>query len=130
MGVSNSKASRGQIDGEVGQAVWALGKQRVESHPKGCRRDHRAVLSWLEWPRHLVVQETSEPQTCVCVCVCVCVFRATPLACRGSQARGPIRAVATRLHQSHSNTGSKPRLQPIPQLTAMPDPQPTKQGQG
>ena len=28
----------------------------------------------------------------------------------GSQARGPIRAVAAGLHHSHSNTGSKPRL--------------------
>ena len=39
----------------------------------------------------------------------------------GSQARGPIGAVATSLRQSHSNVGSEPRLQPTPQLTAMPD---------
>ena len=48
----------------------------------------------------------------------------------GSQARGPIRAVATGLRQSHSNAGSEPSLQSTPQLTAMPDPQPTEQGQG
>ena len=47
-----------------------------------------------------------------------------------SQARGPIGAVATGLRQSHSNAGSEPRLQPIPQLTATPDRQPTEQGQG
>ena len=35
---------------------------------------------------------------------------ATPTACRGSQARGPIGAVATGLCQSHSNAGSKPCL--------------------
>ena len=49
-------------------------------------------------------------------------FRAIPGAHVGSQARGRIGAVATGLHQSHSNAGSKPSLQPIPQLTATPDP--------
>uniref|UniRef100_A0A8D1UW15 Ig-like domain-containing protein n=1 Tax=Sus scrofa TaxID=9823 RepID=A0A8D1UW15_PIG len=39
-----------------------------------------------------------------------------------SKARGRIRAVATSLRQSHSNAGSKPRLQPTPELTATPDP--------
>ena len=40
----------------------------------------------------------------------------------GSQARGQIGAVAPSLHQSHSNTESKLRLQPTQQVTAMPDP--------
>ena len=40
----------------------------------------------------------------------------------GSQVRGLIRAIAAGLRQSHSNAGSEPRLQPTPQLTAMPDP--------
>ena len=35
-----------------------------------------------------------------------------PEAHGGSQARGRFGAVATGLHQSHSNAGSKPRLQP------------------
>ena len=48
--------------------------------------------------------------------------RAAPVAYGGSQARGPIRAVATGLCQSHSNTGSEMHLQPVPQLTATPDP--------
>ena len=48
--------------------------------------------------------------------------RAAPAAYERSQARGPIGAVATGLHQSHSNPGSKPYLQPTPQLTATPDP--------
>ena len=48
----------------------------------------------------------------------------------GSQARGRIGAVASGLHQSYSNTGSEPHLRPTPQLTAMPDPSPTEQGQG
>ena len=47
---------------------------------------------------------------------------AAPLAYGGSQARGLIGAVAAGLHQSHSNTGSEPRLQPTPQLKATPDP--------
>ena len=53
-----------------------------------------------------------------------CLFAiswATPAAYGGSQARGRIRAVASGLRQSHSNSGSEPRLQPTPQLTATPD---------
>ena len=52
----------------------------------------------------------------------ICPFKAIPMAYGGSQTRGPIRAVATNLCQNHSNAGSKPRLHPTPQLTAMPDP--------
>ena len=47
---------------------------------------------------------------------------AASAASGGSQARGPIGAVAASLCQSHSNTGSEPRLRPTPQLTATPDP--------
>ena len=38
-----------------------------------------------------------------------------------SQAKGSVRAVATSLHQNHSNVGSEPRLQPTSQLMATPD---------
>ena len=58
-----------------------------------------------------------------------CLFafpRAAPAAYQGSQARGPIGAASAGLCQSHS----EPYLQPTPQLTATPDPQPTEQGQG
>ena len=54
-----------------------------------------------------------------------CLFafpRAAPMAYGDFQARGPIGAVATGLHQSHSNAGSEPHLQPTPQLMATPDP--------
>ena len=54
-----------------------------------------------------------------------CLFAiswATPTACGDSQARGQIGAIATGLHQSHGNSGSEPRLQTTPQLTAKPDP--------
>ena len=49
-------------------------------------------------------------------------FLGAPPACGGSQARGLIGAIASGLHHSHShsNARSKPRLQPTPQLTAMP----------
>ena len=56
--------------------------------------------------------------------------RATPAACGSSQARGQIRAETTGLHYSHSNAGSKSCLWPVPQLTAIPDPEPTEWGQG
>ena len=48
--------------------------------------------------------------------------RVVPVAYGESQARGLIRAVAAGLFQDHSNVGSEPRLQPIPQLTATLDP--------
>ena len=51
-----------------------------------------------------------------------CLFRATPAAYGGSQAKGPIGAAASGLHHSHSNTGFELHLRPTPQLTAMPDP--------
>ena len=47
---------------------------------------------------------------------------AIPAAYGGSQARGVIEAVAIGLRQSHNNAGSKPRLQPTPQLMASRDP--------
>ena len=40
-----------------------------------------------------------------------------PVACGSSQPRGLVGAVATGLHQSPSNAGSKPHLRPTPQLT-------------
>ena len=40
----------------------------------------------------------------------------------GSQARGPIGAIAAGLHQSHSTVGSELCLRPTLQLTATPDP--------
>ena len=57
-------------------------------------------------------------------CFFFCLFTiswAAPTAYGGSQARGRIGAVVSGLCQSHSNAGSKLRLQPTPQLTAMPD---------
>ena len=57
-----------------------------------------------------------------------CLFRAALAAYGGSQVRGLIGAVAAgptpepQQHHSHSNTTSKLCLQPIPQLTATPDP--------
>ena len=48
-----------------------------------------------------------------------CLFRAAPTAYGGSQARGPIGAVAAGLRHSHSNVGSKLHLRPSPQLSAM-----------
>ena len=54
-----------------------------------------------------------------------CLFAiswATSLAYGDYQARGQIGAVATGLRKRHSNVGSEPHLQPIPELTAMPDP--------
>ena len=58
------------------------------------------------------------------------LFRATPLAYGGFQARGLIRATAAGHSHSRSNACTEPCLQPTPQITAMPDPEPTERGQG
>ena len=53
------------------------------------------------------------------------VFRATPAAYGGSQARdliGVTGAEAASLHHSRNNTGSEPSLPPTPQLMATLDP--------
>ena len=56
-------------------------------------------------------------------CFCLYVFsRTAPAAYGDSLARGLTGVVATGLRQSHSNEGSEPCLQLIPQLTATPDP--------
>ena len=56
------------------------------------------------------------------VLFCFCLFRATPMAYGGSQARGQIRVVAASLHHSHSNAGSQLSLRSTPQFTAKLDP--------
>ena len=57
------------------------------------------------------------------VCFCLfAIFWAAPTAYGGSQARVRIRAVAAGLHQSYSNMGPEPSLQPTPQVMATPDP--------
>ena len=55
--------------------------------------------------------------------VLFCLFRAAPVACGGSQARGRIGAVAAGLYHSPSNAGSEPHLWPTSQLMGMPDTQ-------
>ena len=50
------------------------------------------------------------------------LFKAAPAARESSHAMGQIGATAADLHHSHSNMGSEPCLQPIPQLMAPPDP--------
>ena len=47
-----------------------------------------------------------------------CLFRATPAAHGGPQARSPIGDTAAGLRQSHSNLGTKPNLRHTPQLIA------------
>ena len=50
------------------------------------------------------------------------LFRAAPVACGGSQAKGWSRAAATGLCHSHSTARSKLRLRPTPRLMAVLDP--------
>ena len=66
---------------------------------------------------------------CLFVCLFFLVFRATPRAYGGSQARGQLEAVAVGLRHSHSNARSEP-VPATPQLMATLDPQPTEEGRG
>ena len=52
----------------------------------------------------------------------ILLFRAPPMAYRGSQARGQIKATAAGLRHRHSTTRSEPCLRPTPHLMAMLDP--------
>ena len=56
----------------------------------------------------------------IIIIIIILFFRATGLLHGNSQARGRIRATAA--GHSHSSARYKPHLQPLPQLTAMPDP--------
>ena len=58
----------------------------------------------------------------VMFCFVFLLFRATPTAYGGSQARHLIGATAAGHSHSHSNARSEARLQPTPQLMATPDP--------
>lgn len=51
-----------------------------------------------------------------------CLYRATPAAYRGPQARGQSRAAAASLPHGHHDTRSEPRLQCALQRMAMRDP--------
>ena len=70
---------------------------------------------------HLISEETLQVRIIV-ISLFFLSFVFAPEAYGGTQAGSQIRAVAAGLHHSHSNVGSEPRLQPIPQFTATPDP--------
>ena len=74
---------------------------------------HWAMTKLLDWPFFFNL---------IFIFICFFAFsRATPAAYGCSWARGLIGAVAAGLRQSHSNVGSRPCLQPVPQVTATPD---------
>ena len=82
----------------------------------------RAFNPWSECLGLLFIYLYSFFLVVVVFLILFCFFRAVPAAYGGSQARSRIKAAAAGPHPSHSNVGSKPHLQPIPQLMAMPDP--------
>ena len=57
----------------------------------------------------------------IIICFFVLLLRDTPMAYRGSQARGGIGATAASLCHSLSNTGSELGMHPTPQLTTLPE---------
>ena len=76
-------------------------------------------------PTYLPTYHLGSPTQSHVFIIIICLFafsRAAPAAYGGSHARGLIGAVATGLHQSHSNAGFEQRLQPTPQLSETPDP--------
>ena len=87
----------------------------------------RRVLTRYPWPKDLSLLWLLEQ---FFLFFFLFLFRAAPMPYGSSQARGRSGATAADLHHSHSNMGSEPHLQPTPQVTATPDPQPTEWGQG
>ena len=88
------------------------------------KREYSSFLERYKSSQALIILRHPLKQFILFYLFIFCLFGiswATPTAYGGSQARGLIRAVATSLYQSHSNAGSKPCLQPTPQLTATPD---------
>ena len=82
----------------------------------------QAFSQWLRLPDFCFIQCPVETENLFFLSFFFSLFRAAPAAYGGSKVRGPIGATATGLRHSHSNVGSKPRLQPTPQLMATPDP--------
>ena len=75
------------------------------------------------WGKGRGKQAKALPFFVVVVVLSFCHFLGRSRAAyEGSQARGPIGAVAAGLCQSYSNAGSEPRLRSTPQLRATPDP--------
>ena len=67
-----------------------------------------------------IVENKMRESTLLYFAILFFFFRAAPVAYGSSQARGLIRAAAD--SHGHCNTGSKPRLQPTPELSATLDP--------
>jgi len=112
----------------------AVGTDRTRGKNKGTFR--RIFHARVETKQTKCFSRIQGHQGCVSICLrsapftlsefwfwfWFCLFRATPRAYGGSQARGQIRAVADGLCHNLRNTRSELRLLPTSQLTAMPDP--------
>ena len=106
-----------KIVSSVNSQIWSRTGQSVSKDvPLWCREGGKGAL-WEQPPVVHVVSCTAAEVTFFFVCLFVfgflgfffCLFAiswAAPKAYGGSQAKGPIGAVATGLCQSHSNTGS------------------------
>ena len=76
-----------------------------------------------DWGKENRLDQERLDSICFVCFVCLFAFSGAALATYGgSQARGPNGAAAASHSHSHSNARSEPRLQPIPQVTATPDP--------
>ena len=92
-------------------------------HPRG--KTHICLLAHgvsLAPGTGLVTEKSTQLIDTSFVCLFVCLFRATPRAYGGFQAKGQISAAAAGLHLRHSNAGSEPHLHLTPQLMARLDP--------
>ena len=70
------------------------------------------------WPRNAICLQAAKKR----IQFLPVYFRATFVAYGVSQAMDPTGAAAASLHHGHSNSGSKPHLQPTPQPMAMSNP--------
>ena len=114
---------------------WWLLKSTVRQNLCGARwkcrfpapSTHRVIPIWWVWAKtpelaFLISSILSPGNSFFSFFFFFFLFRAAPTAYGGSQARGPIGAIAASLCHSHSNARSKPCLRPTPPLMATPHP--------
>ena len=105
------------------------GSSENNRRKEGCGHTEGRCQSGWGMRRELPGKQGGKLKKNICIFSVFCLFKAPPVTYGGSQARDLIGATAGSGH-SHSSKGSEPCLRSTPQLTAMPDPLPTEQGQG
>ena len=104
---------------KIGHWMGNMTTQKLENT---CLQNHRHLVDWIFVFKLRSCERKCAKDVPPSFYLFVCFLRAAPIAYGSSQAKGQMKAVASGLHHSHSNIGSKPCLWPTLQPTARPDP--------